>query len=132
VVENRYHVIDNRSDATAWVEVVDDSGSVRVQLTGATIVERTSLTETFEKPHADKGFLGSLLGRGDGPTGRYRHTERIVAIGDQLSVSDEATFNEETDVLRQFMAVSEAYPAHGAGHFREFGWPDSPTPVALI
>jgi len=96
VTETQFHVIDNRNGSKPWVEVVDDSGSVRVRLNGATIVERTSLSEIFERSHADSGFMASLFGRGDGPTGRYRHTERLVAVGDQLFVSGEATFNEDT------------------------------------
>lgn len=85
----QWHEIDSRRGAARFVEVVDDSGAAEVRFEGAAVSPRVFASESF-KEHDDRGFLQKLVSF-DSRTGEYRHTERGIAIGDQLFVSGEAS-----------------------------------------
>ena len=87
----QWHEIDTKRRARAWLDVVDDSGSVRVKLDGATIVPRVIVDEIFRRDD-DRGFLARMV---DNRTGRYRHVERAIAVGDELYVVGEATLRSD-------------------------------------
>ena len=88
-----WHEIDRLEDARPHFDLVDRSGAVRVVVKRASITPRQSAQETFregEKP----GFLEKLFTL-DNRTGRYRRTETVIAIGDDLYVVGDASLRED-------------------------------------
>ena len=88
----QWHEVDEKGDALATFEVVDDTGSVPVRLAGAHVEPRELHQEVF-RPEDDRGFLGKLF---DNRTGRYRETETAIAVGDRLFVAGDAVLDEAT------------------------------------
>lgn len=90
----QWHAIDKKGGALPVIEVVDESGSVPVQVRGAKLVYRTLYHEVFERDDGG-GFLDKLF---DNRTGRYQETELGIAVGDQLFVVGDAELDESTGV----------------------------------
>lgn len=88
----QWHQIERDGQQLAAIEVVDQSGSIRVHTEGAKIVDRQFYREEFRR---DQGFLASL---GNSATGKYRETERGVAIGDELFVVGTAYLDTDTAI----------------------------------
>ncbi len=88
-----WHEIDDRADACEAVDVVDESGSVRVVLRGAKIGPRETVREIFSEKE-ERSLLSRLV-TFDSRTGRYRRTERVIAIGDALFVVGEASLPDD-------------------------------------
>ncbi len=88
-----WHTIETRSQDTGELEVVDDTGSVIVKLTGAKVVPKQIHSQTFRKED-NRGFFERLLTAGNS-TGRYRETERVVAVGADLFVVGESVLDEQ-------------------------------------
>ena len=102
----QWHEIDRRGDTLATFDVVDNTGSVPVRLQGANVIARHLHGDTFRRDgDDDRGFLAKMF---DSSTGRYRETERGVAIGDRLFVVGDAHLDETTcvPVLRDDVLVS--------------------------
>jgi hypothetical protein len=92
----QWHEIDAKRDSVATFEVVDASGSVTVRLGDAKVVPEEVLRDVFDDDGDDgRGFLGRLF---DNRTGRYRETEEVVAVGDQLFVVGEASLDPQEAV----------------------------------
>ena len=93
----QWHTIDTAEAALPALEVVDATGSVTVRLGSARVVPRRTLRETFRDDGrlAGRGLLAKMF---DNRTGRYRETERAVAVGDQLFVVGEAVLDERAGV----------------------------------
>jgi LemA protein len=91
-----WHEIDRRSGSVPTVDVVDDTGSVPVRLERANVVPRQVLREVTRRT-AEGGLLKRMLTQGN-RTGRYRETERVVAVGDALYVVGDAELDEATCV----------------------------------
>lgn len=95
----QWHEIDRQSDSLPDVDVVDASGSVRVRLDGARVVERE-----LGGQRAFDGEGAAMLPEGaeyrplDRRTGRYRQIERGIAVGDEVVVVGEARLDGETGV----------------------------------
>ncbi len=87
----QWHQIDTKRRARPWLEVVDESGSVRVKLDGAKIIPRVTVDEIFRRDD-DRGFLAKMV---DSRTGRYHRVERLIAVGDPLYVVGEATLRSD-------------------------------------
>src|SRR5690606_14272558 len=77
----QWHTIVTDEDKLAEIEVVDDTGAVTVRLGSARVVPRQTFRETFRDDGrlGERGLLAKLF---DNRTGRYRETERAVAVGD--------------------------------------------------
>ncbi|MEQ8841069.1 MAG: LemA family protein [Acidimicrobiales bacterium] len=93
-----WHEIDTKSGAHPSVHVVDDSGAIEVVFADASISPRTLANETF-RDGEKKGFLARLVSLDD-RTGRYRHTETAIAIGDALFVVGDASMPGDAAVPR--------------------------------
>jgi hypothetical protein len=91
-----WHEIDRRSGALPAIDVVDDTGSVPVRLERANVVPRQVLRQVTRRT-ADGGFVKRMLTQGT-RTGRYRETERVVAVGDALYVVGDAELDDATCV----------------------------------
>lgn len=93
----QFHTIDTAEGALASFELVDQTGSVPVRLGSARVVPRTTHRETFRDDGrlGERGLLSRML---DNRTGRYRETERAIAVGDQLFVVGDAVLDERTGV----------------------------------
>jgi hypothetical protein len=100
----QWHEIDRKGGSLATLDVVDDTGSVTVVLNGANVVERQFNQQEFRRD-PEGGFLGGLF---DNRTGRYRETEKGIAVGDPLFVVGEAVFDEAAGMplLRDEVMVS--------------------------
>lgn len=90
----QWHQIESDGGQLSVIEVVDASGSAVVRTKGANIVERQFYRQEFRRDN-DRGFFARL---GDNRTGKYRETERGIAIGDQLFVAGMAYLDTETAV----------------------------------
>jgi LemA protein len=90
----QWHEIDRKGGSLPTLEVVDDTGSATVSLTGADVVERRFHQAEFRRD-LEGGILGGLF---DNRTGRYRETETGIAVGDPLFVVGEATFDEQAGI----------------------------------
>jgi LemA protein len=88
----QWHEVDHQEGAVPTFEVVDDTGSVPVRLTGARVVPR-ELHHAVFLADDDRGFLDKLF---DNRTGRYRETETGIVVGDQLFVAGEAVLDDAT------------------------------------
>lgn len=82
--------IDTKTGERPHFDLVDASGSVRITLERASVSHRQLLREEFEVPDP-RSFFERLFDFGDNRTGRYRHTETGIAIGDDVFVSGEAS-----------------------------------------
>lgn len=93
----QWHTIVTDEDKLAEIEVVDDTGAVTVRLGSARVVPRQTFRETFRDDGrlGERGLLAKLF---DNRTGRYRETERAVAVGDRLFVVGEAVLDERAGV----------------------------------
>jgi hypothetical protein len=116
-----WHTIETRRAGVPECEVVDDTGSAIVRVEGANVVPRQVHRATFRRDKA-LGLVGTLLGGGNGPTGRYRETEKVVAHGDELFVVGECELDEERLVpviARKVMISTRSEESHrrwlGAG-----------------
>lgn len=89
-----WHTIETRRDGVPECEIVDDTGSAVVRVDGANVVARQVHRNTFRRDPA-RGLVGALLAGGNGPTGRYRETEKVVGFGDELFVVGECELDEE-------------------------------------
>src|SRR5690606_10520212 len=89
-----WHTVETRKNAVREIEVVDDTGSALVRLEGASVVPAQVHQATFRRDDM-KGILGRLLTAGNGATGRYRETEKVVAYGADLFVAGECELEEE-------------------------------------
>lgn len=89
-----WHTVETRKNAVREIEVVDDTGSALVRLEGASVVPAQVHQATFRRDDM-KGILGRLLTAGNGATGRYRETEKVVAYGADLFVAGECELDEE-------------------------------------
>ncbi|MGY6501765.1 MAG: LemA family protein [Acidimicrobiales bacterium] len=98
----QWHTIETRSDEVREFEVVDDTGTALVRLSGARVVARQVHRDVFRRQD-DRGFVARIFSGGAGATGRYRETEQVVAHGDQLFVVGECTL----DPARMVPIVSE-------------------------
>lgn len=85
----QWHKIDSREHQLAELEVVDATGSALVRMTGAKVVVRTFETDVYRRD-AEGGFLSRMV---DNRTGRYRETEKGIAVGDRLFVVGEAVLD---------------------------------------
>ncbi len=88
-----WHSLDRKSGGHSHFDLVDDSGSVRIVVEGASITDRQSHRETFEEEDR-RGFLQKFLSL-DNRTGRYRETENLIAVGDILYVVGEASLRDD-------------------------------------
>ncbi|MEM9202180.1 MAG: LemA family protein [Actinomycetota bacterium] len=91
-----WKTIEEREDGCSYLELVDESGSVRVRLAKASVGHRQLMRETLEVDD-DRGFFEKLLSFGPNRTGRYRRTETGIVIGDRVFVTGEASLR--TDVV---------------------------------
>jgi hypothetical protein len=91
----QWHRIDHKQAAVESFEVVDDTGAVPVLLGSARVVARQVRRNVF-RDHG-RSVLGQLLSN---RTGRYRETECVVGVGDQLFVVGEAELDDDTCVPR--------------------------------
>lgn len=92
---NAWHKIDERAEALPRFEMVDDSGSVPVVLSGARVVSRQVFHDVFRDDDNSRGFLEKLF---DNRTGRYQEAEDAIAVGDTLFVCGEAELDDATGV----------------------------------
>jgi hypothetical protein len=89
-----WHTIETRKDLVPECEVVDDTGSALVRLEGASVVPKQVHSATFRRDDM-RGILGRLLTAGNGATGRYRETEKVVEFGADLFVVGECELDEQ-------------------------------------
>ncbi len=111
-----WKTIERQEGGRPHFELVDDSGSVRVQIEKATVSHRQLMSETFEV-HDPRGFFEKMFSFGPDRTGRYRHTETGVAIGDDVFVSGEASLREDIvepqiDHGRPFLVSTRSEDSH--------------------
>ncbi len=97
----QWHEIERDGGQLAAIQVVDESGAAWVRTEGAKIVDRQFYREEFRRDD-DRGFFAKL---GDDRTGKYRETERGVAVGDQLFVVGTAFL--DTDTAMPYLAKSD-------------------------
>lgn len=92
-----WHTVVTDEDKLPEIDLVDDTGAVTVRLGSARVVPRQTMRETFRDDGrlGERGLLARLF---DNRTGRYRETERVVAVGDPLFVVGEAVLDERTGV----------------------------------
>jgi LemA protein len=110
----QWHEIEAAADALDAFDVVDRSGAVSVRLSGADVVPRDLHDAVFEQERdAGQGFLGRLF---DNRTGRYRESERGIAIGDELFVVGQALLDEArcTPVLSDALVSTRSEQSHTA------------------
>lgn len=88
-----WHTIEKREASVPEMEVVDDTGSVIVNLSKAKVVPEQVHRRTFRQEQ-EGGWLARLATAGN-RTGRYRETERVVAMGADLFVVGECVLDEE-------------------------------------
>lgn len=88
-----WHTIETRRDLVPQIEVVDDTGSALVRLEGASVVPEQVHSQIFTRNDMTS-FLGRLLRSGNGATGRYRETERVLRYGADLFVVGECELDE--------------------------------------
>jgi len=92
----KWHVIDTADQRHTHLEVVDDSGSVLVGFAGATVRPRLNVHRILtEQPSGN--FIERMFSM-DNRTGRYRETEKLIAIGDALFVAGDATWAADSAV----------------------------------
>lgn len=109
-----WHIIETRKDELPEIEVVDDTGSVLVRLSGASVVPRQVHLEIF-RDHQARGILGRILSAGTGATGRYREIEKVVGYGDDLFVVGECELDQERFVpviARKVMVSTRSEESH--------------------
>ena len=86
VTTTEWRVIDHGSDQNSFF-VVDETGHVMVDPQHATVKPRSVLDEIV-------GGGGFSLFAGDGPTGRIRHREQVIAVDDPIYVTGVARVRE--------------------------------------
>jgi hypothetical protein len=109
-----WHTVETRKDTVPECEVVDDTGSALVRLEGASVVPKQVHTATFRRDDV-RGLVGRLLTAGNGATGRYRETEKVVAFGADLFVVGECELDEERlvpVVARKVMVSTRTEESH--------------------
>lgn len=100
----RWHTIETHSGGRPHFELVDDSGSVRVGLERASVDDHTLFSADF-RAEDDRGFFEKMFSFGPNRTGKYRHHERGIAVGDDVYVVGEASLRDD---------VVEPQIVHGA------------------
>jgi hypothetical protein len=102
----QWHTIEAREERVPELEVVDDTGSAIVRLGRAKVIPRQVHRDTFREQD-NRGFFEKLLTSGN-RTGRYRETERAVAIGDDLFVVGECVLDQQrlVPILAERVMVS--------------------------
>ena len=89
-----WETIERKEGGRPHFELVDDSGSVRVKLDAASVSHRQLMSDTFEVDDP-RSFFEKMFSFGPNRTGRYRHTETGIAIGDDVFVSGEASLRDD-------------------------------------
>ncbi|MEO0493710.1 MAG: LemA family protein [Actinomycetota bacterium] len=89
-----WHPIEELEDELPFFDLVDDAGSVRIVPNRATVSPRQFTSETF-RVDDPRSFFEKLFSFDQNRTGRYRKTERGIAIGDDLFVSGEASLRDD-------------------------------------
>ena len=101
----QWHTIDRKNGRHAHFDLVDDSGAVRVVVARASITDRQSRRDTFREEDR-RSFLQKFFS-GKSRTGRYRETENLIAIGDELYVVGEASLRD--DVVEPQIASGQPF-----------------------
>lgn len=99
-----WHEIDRRSGSVLTFEIVDTTGAVEVEMDGASIEPR-ELRHEVHRDDGERGFFEKVF---DDKTGRYRETERAIAMGDEIFVVGEAELDATTaaPILRHTSLIS--------------------------
>lgn len=100
----QWHNIEQDGRQLAAMEVRDQSGSVWIRTEGAKLVPRQFYREEFRRDD-DRGFFAKM---GDNRTGKYRETERGIAVNDELFVVGTAFL--DTDTAVPYLAKGDAGP----------------------
>ncbi|MEM8705780.1 MAG: LemA family protein [Actinomycetota bacterium] len=89
-----WDTIEEHEHELPHFDLVDDTGSVRIVPDRAAVSMRQFMSDTF-RVDDPRGFFEKLVDFRDNRTGRYRKTERGIAIGDDLFVSGEASLRDD-------------------------------------
>jgi hypothetical protein len=92
-----WHKVDEDGGTLTACEVVDDTGSVGVHLGAGAHIEPRQVFQDIFRNADERGFLAKLFDF-DSRTGRYRETEKAVAVGDQLFVVGNAVLDDERGI----------------------------------
>ncbi len=111
-----WKTIDTKTGGRPHFELVDDSGSVRITLEHASVGHRSLLREEFEVDDP-RSFFEKLFSFDANRTGRYRHDETGIAIGDDVFVSGEASLRSDVvephiDHGRPFVVSTRSEDSH--------------------
>lgn len=115
----RWHTIETSSDDRPHLELVDESGTIRVILARASVSTRTIFSEQF-RIEDDRGFFEKLFSPGRNHTGKYRHTETGIAVGDDIYVVGEASLRD--DVIEPQIAHGSPFVVSTRSEDSHRGW----------
>lgn len=89
-----WKTIEEEEDQVPHFELVDDSGSVRVVFNKASVSPRQIMSREF-RVNDPRTFFQKMFSFGGNRTGKYRHTERGIVIGDEVFVTGEASLRDD-------------------------------------